>query len=346
MEPVITSAGPAGVDTLTMNANGSFTGMGEVAMKLLQSGFNVNSLRNNTVLRNRDWIEVDRALVEIARQRLVGIADLQAAGLTYPIANALGITRVEWEDVSDFGDAQMNMSGVEEDTNERVKFSLQALPLPIIHKGFNINIRALMASRNSGQPLDTTQVTLAGKIVAEKVESILFAGGGTFGSGQTIYGFSTFTPAYTSALTYNWALGTTTGEHRVLDLITIITALQASPNFSYGPYMVYMPHAWYMLLSEDYKANGDRTMLERLMLVTGVKGIRPSHNLTDHMVVVQYTRDVIDLVEGLQPTIVSWDSHGGMVAHFKIMTIMVPRFKHSQTSQQALAYVANGSTTP
>jgi len=337
----------ANVDVIQTNGSGGLRFNGSVAMRLLKSGFKASALRNNDVLKFRDWIDVDSAVVAVARQRLVGVQDLISRGLTYNVANAMGITRVEWETVSDFGDAQVNMSGVAEGINDRITYDLAALPLPIVHKDFQINIRALQASRNSGQPLDTTQVSLATRIVVERIEQMLFDGGGTYGTGQTIYGYKTAPNAYTTALTYNWNDPAVTGEHRVDDVLKVIAGLQA--KHMYGPYLIYIPLAWYTLLGDDYKANGDRTMLERLKAIPGISDIKPSENLsatTGPLVMVQLTNDVVDMVNGIQPMAVSWPSHGGFVENFKILAIMVPRFKVDQALQSGVARPANGVTTP
>lgn len=334
----------AQVETLTVGEGGSLQASGSVAMRMMQVGFKASALRTNDVLKNRDWIDVDNAVVQVARQRLVAVADLLNNGLRYPVANALGITRVEWERVSDMGTADVNMSGVAKSDSDRVLYDLVGVPLPIVHKDFNINIRALMASRNAGQPLDTTQVALATKIVTEKLEDIVFNGAGTFGAGQTVYGYLTAPNAYTTALTYDWSNAATTGVHKLSDLLNIIDGLQ-SKNMS-GPYMVYMPLAWHINLLEDYAANYPLSQLARLKQIPGIIDIKPSQNLTDKLVVVQFTQDVVDMIEGMQPTAVSWESPGGFVVNFKVMAIMVPRMKSSYTSQSGIAHCANGATTP
>src|SRR4249919_2211090 len=89
------------------NGQGGVSARGDVATRMMQSGFNVNSLRpslpdddesaglrSNATLRNREWILFDTAVINIARRRLVGVADLISHGLTYPVADALGVTRI------------------------------------------------------------------------------------------------------------------------------------------------------------------------------------------------------------------------------------------------------------
>ena len=323
------------VDIVTNNGNG-FAGSGLVAQRLLESGFNVNALRTNDVLRKDEWINFDNAVVSIARQRLIGVADLMGAGLSYPVANALGITRVEWETISDMEPAEINMSGVTEGRSDRVNFELQGVPLPIVHKDFNINIRALNASRNGGSPLDTTQAELAGKLVAEKIETMLFDGYASIKmQNSTIYGYTTFTNRNTGTVD-DWSNSATDGNDMLTDVLEILNDLNAANM--YGPFVFYVPLNWYVRLGDDFKANSDKTILQRLKEVPLVQDIRPSQNLTNEVVAVQMTRDVIDMIDGFQPTTIMWESHGGMVFNFKVMSIMVPRIKATQSGQCGIAH--------
>lgn len=323
-------------DFLANDGRGSISGQGGLAQKLLANGMNPHALRTNDVLYNRDWIAVDRAIIAVARQRLVAIGDLFAAGCTYDLPNALGVTRLEWERISDFGVAESNMSGVTEGLSNRVNFDLNYVPIPITHKDFNINIRALEASRRNGHALDTTQVQLATRIVAENLEAQLFTGGLNVGTQGQVYGYLTAPNAHTSTLAYDWGLAATTGENIVSDFITILTALYADNMF--GPYMVYVPNAWFIRFGDDFKANGDRTILERLKAIPAIRDIKPTSNLTDKVVFVQMTPDVVDIVNGIQPMAIQWESHGGMVMNFKVMAILVPRMKSTYSSQSGIAH--------
>ncbi len=322
------------------SSGGDFRASGSTAMRLLQSGFNVNSLRTNDVLRKDEWELFDETVVEVARQRLVGVADLLQKGLRLPVANALGTTRVEWETVSDMDPAEVNMAGVTEGQKDRIEYNLTGVPLPIIHKDFSINIRALEASRTLGQALDTTQASLAARLVSEKTEEILFNGfPGITMQNSTIQGYTTALNRNTGSIT-DWSLGGTSGETIVTETLAIILALQ-SDNM-YGPYMLYVPIDYFNKLLEDFKANSDKSILKRLMEIPDLEGIKISRNLssgaTGEVIMVQMTRDVVDMVDGMQPTTIQWETNGGMKLHFKVMSIMVPRFKSDANSQSGIAH--------
>jgi uncharacterized linocin/CFP29 family protein len=324
---------------------GNFGQGGTIAQRLLKSGFQVNSLRTLDVLQKDEWIHFDNTVVEVARQRLNGTQDLLSRGLSLPLTNALGTTIVQWEKVSDMTPAQVSMSGVTADDNDRVTYDLDSLPIPIIHKGFNINIRALEASRRRGESLDTTQAALASRIVSDKIESILFLGSTVKVGGFSIYGYTTAPNRNTGSLSGNWATvnnGTVTGTMIVNDVLSMIQA--SYDQHMYGPFVLYVPLDYYVAMSEDFKAESDRTILERVKAIPGITDIKPAEQLTGgasgKVVLAQLTRDVVDMVNGMSPTVVQWESHGGFVMHFKVFAIMVPRFKSDEQSQSGITVFA------
>ena len=319
-------------DVLT---NGGSSGHGDVAQRLAANGMNVNALRTNAVLRKDEWIQYDTAVVEVARERLAAVGDLVSRNLTLNIQNALGTTVVQWENVSDMDPADVSMSGVTQGERDRVEFSLQSVPLPIIHKDFEINLRALEASRRLGETLDTTQAALASRLVSERIENILFNGANITVTNSTIYGYTTHPARNTGAVSAAWA--TATGEQIVSDIVSMMSDLAA--DNMYGPYALYVPTAVYAHFADDYKTNSDRTILERILAIPEIEVVRGTSNLTgSNVVLVQLTRDVVDVVDGIQPMPVQWESQGGFVVHFKVLAIMIPRVKADAKGQCGIAH--------
>ena len=117
--------------------------------------------------------------------------------------------------------------------------------------------------------------------------------------------------------------------------------VQASLNdHMYGPYVLYVPIDYYNKLADDYKTNSDRTILERVLAIPQITNVRPTENLpggaSGKVVLVQMTRDVIDMVDGIQPMPIMWDSNGGMTINFKVMAIMVPRIKSDHLGRSGI----------
>lgn len=323
----------AAVDVLTLSSSG-LTGMGSVANKLLANGLNINALRTNDILRKEEWLVYDRTVIDVARAQLVGVADLLTAGLRLDLPNAFGTTVVQWEKMSDMTGAQVDMHGLTDGEKDRLEFSLENVPVPITHKEFSINIRALAASRNGGMPLDTTQAAVATRRVSDSLEGTLFAGASVKAGGGQIYGYTTFPSRNVGSLTAAWSVAT--GAQILADFITIIAALAA--DNMYGPFRVYVPVAYYIHMLDDLKANSDKSILQRMQEIPGIAGIKATTQLTTGVVFVQMTSDVVDMVVGFQPVPVMWESNGGMVVNVKILAIMVPRLKADYDGRCGIAH--------
>ena len=217
-------------------------GNGWVAQRMLEKGFNAAALRTNTLLNKDEWIQFDQVVIDVARQRLNGVADVINAGLTFGLEDALGVTQVEWEVMSDMTAAQHSMDGITRGERDRVDFTLKNLPVYITHKDFGLSLRHLRASRRMGQPLDTTQAAIAARLVADKIESSLFNGPGITVGTSTAYGY--LNHPNINAITYSgtgelWDAPGKTGQEIMDDVMSMINALHAD-NF-FGPYNLYVP---------------------------------------------------------------------------------------------------------
>lgn len=323
------------VDSIMTLGNGSTKGNGMVAQALLSGDFNVNALRTHDVLRKDEWKLYDREVVEIAKARLVGVGELMRRGLVYNLPNALGVTRLEWENTTDLTPAAVTMSGIQRSQEDLLEFSMTGMPIPIIHKDFSLNIRHLQASRRSGTPLDTTMAAKATRVVAEKIESILWNGYTGLGSNNVIQGLTNATYRNTDSVTASWV--TTSGANIVADVLEMIGRAQG--DHMYGPYVLFVPIAVHTHMGDDYKAESDKSILSRVMEIAGIDAVVPTAELSGtNVVLVQLTPDVIQMVNGIQPTLVQWDSHGGMVFNFKVLAIMVPRVRNDSENQSGIVH--------
>lgn len=325
------------------------TGGGAWATRMLKKAFqegramNSACLRTLDTLRHEEWKFFDQALVEEALIRLVGVADLEAAGLVKTVPNALGKTVFGWEQVTYMDPAIVSMDGRAKSTNDKQEFSLNQNPLPITHKDFFLNLRQLEASRNQGESLDTTQVRTAGRVVAEQAEKMLFQGGPTFG-GLATYGYMTH-PNRITSVTYDggkfWNDTTKSGASYLKDLLNAITALQA--NRMYGPYWVYISTDAGVVIDNDYNAGtaNIQSIRERLSKVEGVKAIRVADQLPTHQViVVQATQDVVCWVKGESLQTVQWDEAGGFDLNFKAWQIAVPLIRADAQGRSGVCHIS------
>ena len=337
---------------------------GSVGQRLVANGMNVNTLRPwigedgkmyvtanvggkpiavpiaNATLRKDEWKQYDAAILEAAQQRLIGVADLMAKGLTFNISNGLGTTVMEYEDQSDVEDAQISMDGTTRGLNDRPEFDLNYLPLPITHADFQLNIRQLNASRTIGSPLDTTIAALKARKIAEMIENTLFNGASTYTyGGGTIYGYTDFPHRNTIALSENWDAAGKTGEE-ILDDVLAMKQASIDDRY-YGPWMLYVPTAYETPLDDDFKANSDITVRERILKIEGIQGVKVVDKLTaNNVVLVQMTSDVVRMVIGLPITNVEWQTEGGMIFRYKIMTIQVPQLRADQNDRTGIVHLS------
>lgn len=332
---------------------------GTVAQKLQACGMSANALRpwigddnrsyinvngaatpvmNAATLRKDEWKHYDTAVIQAAQERLVGIADLESRGLVYNIGNGLGKTVLEYEDLSDFTAAELSMDGVTRSKGDRPVYGIKYLPLPIISKDFTINARVLAASRTTGDPLDVTSAQLAARVVAEKAESLLFTGASSYAfGGGTLYGLTDFPQRNTGSLSVHWDHSAATGATVVADVLAMKQALIA--DGFYGPYMLYVPTGYDTLLDEDYTTGYPKTIRARIKEIDGIQDVKVADKLTaDNVILVQMTSDVIRVVNGMPVQTVEWNSEGGMVHHFKVMTIKVPQIRADQNNKCGVAH--------
>jgi len=365
-------------------ANGS--GMGEVASKLLSQGLSVHKMRpffdvdpktgnvgayinvfkggdpkkienyttqpvTNATLRRDEWKQLDDAVMEVSRQRLGGVQDLIDKGLTYNLGNGgMGTTVLEWHDVSDAMEADLTMDGVTRSKGDRPVFQYNYLPIPIIHVDYEINARALSASRNMGNPLDTIGAERAARRILEKMEDMLFTNV-TYSYGEkdsrsrnTIYSYVNHPDrvqvTFAAVPGAHWNDSGTTGA----DIVECVLALkqESMNNLHYGPWMLYIPSAYETAIDKDYDATTPGTTIrERILKIAGISGIKVIDRMpADNILLVQMTSDTVRLVRGIGLTNVEWATEGGMVTKYKVMTIQVPQIRSDYNGKCGIVHLA------
>lgn len=306
---------------------------GSSAQKLLAANMDPAVLRSNRLLRKDEWIALDEAIVRVTETRLRAIADLRSAGLVRPLGG-LGTLLDQFEKVSNVDPAEQSMSGTTRATKDLPEYSLASVPIPITFKDFDINIRMLEASRNRGAPADTVAGEMSARRVAEKLDDMVFNGSSVVVDGNNVYGYTTHPDRITGNLSDGWQDGGT--EDPLQDVLDIITALEAKDY--YGPFVVYVPVDYNAKLREDQKAESDKTLRQRILEIDAIQDIRSTSDLSDEVVVIQMTRDVVDLSVAQDIVTVEWDHMGGLVQSFKVMAAMAPRVKDTAEDDCGVAH--------
>ena len=339
---------------------------GNVAVTLMNNGFDVNGLRpwigkddrhyvaqydrnaekiisvpvhNATAtLRKDEWKILDEAIIMTAKERLSLVGDLRASGLTYTIPNGMGKTVLETETVSDITEARVSMDPAAQSDQDRPEYELTNLPLPVIHKDFYFNARQVATSRDKGAAIDTTTAELAARRVAEEAEKLALgiSSSYTYGGG-TIYGLTNYPDRLTATITDPASSGWTP-EDTVADVLAM--KQQSIAAFHYGPWKLYTSTNWEQYLDRDYSAQkGDNTLRDRLKSINNIQDVRQADFLTGtQMILVQQTRDVIREVIGMDITTVQWSTMGGMQLHFKVMAILVPQLRSDHNGNTGIVH--------
>lgn len=294
----------------------------------------------NATLRKDEWKELDTAIIEAAKTRLVGVADLYAAGLVKRLSNGLGKTVLEYEDLSEFTAAHMDMDALAEGQKDRPKYTIKYLPLPITHKAFGFNARILAASRTSGESVDVTSGQQAARVVGELVEDTLFNGASsfTFGGG-TLYGYTDHPRRNTVTLSVNWDDSAKTGEN-ILD--DVRSMKQASIDARhYGPWNLYIPTGYETTIDDDFKSESDKTIRKRILEIGNIQSVKVIDALSANTVVlVEMRQETVRIVEGLPLTTVEWEINGGLGTEYKVMTIMVPQIRADQNNRSGVVVLS------
>ena len=301
----------------------------------LNSGMNINSLRTNSLLRKDEWELLDQRVVEIAANVLNGIADLRAAGLTVPLGG-LGVLVSQYETVSDMTDASVNMAAETDDEEDRINYTLIGVPVPISSKSFRIDIRSLSASRMHGGLLDTTHVDTATRKVAEMLEYILFQGSTIVQRGQVVYGYVNHPNRNTISGGADWGTAT-----NIIPNVTAMIGGLITDNM-YGPYKLYL-HPDQFVQTLAMNANTAVPIIRSLEQMPGMGpgSIKPTNYVTAGQgVLVEMSRDVVDLAVGQEILPVEWDTKGGLVTRWKVLGALVPRVKADAGGRSGIAHIS------
>lgn len=351
----------------TVSADAFYQGKayGSVASRLLANGMDVRALRpyigndgrayttltvngkavamplttNAATLRKDEWVEYDKTVIKTVRDRLVGVNDLVQRGLTYTIGNGMGTTVLQYEDMNDPGTAHVSMDGATRGENDRPEYVMNYLPLPITHSDFQLNARVLAASRNGSMPLDTTNSESAARRVAEKLEDMLFTATTFTYGGGTIYSYLNHPHINPVTLGTHWDSSSKSGANILTDVEGMMEA-SIEAGF-YGPWVLYVPKGYQVVLGQDYTTGYPKTIRQRLLELENLEAIKIADRLTAHKVVlVQMTADVVRMVIGMGITPVEWETEGGMIIRMKVMTIQVPQIRSDQNGNCGVTVLA------
>lgn len=305
----------------------------------------------NTVLRDRDWMAIDKKVQDVALPAARLIRDYRSAGLTYDYGFGMGKSILMTERQTDIGRAQLSMSPTVRTPNERRELDKVFLPLPLSHKEFFYDIREIREFQSGQSRLDLSHAADAARVVVEECERLFL---GTLPAyrfaGAYAYGLTNFPQRLTATLTcpldtegdptVGW-----TGKVLVSEIMGMCA--QSRNNYWRGPWKLYYSPAWDEVLDADYSdTKGENTLRERILKIKGLQSMEALEffgNDTWKMVLVMQDERVARLVMGMDVTTIQYEVMGGMEVHFKVMAIMVPQLRCDIEGKTG---VVDGSATP
>lgn len=310
-------------------------GAGNVIQKLQANNFDIGkALRTNATLPRDAWESIDQTVIEVAGQRLNGIADLQSRGLVRNL-DGIGFMYDTWQTMSDSHPAEQSMSGLTQGAQNTADFGETTIPLPITHVDFQIPLRKLIAMKQRGTPLDLTMVAQATRKVVEKLEDTLFNGSTVVAAGNSLLGYMNYTDA--NAITSCTGAWTGTIANCEKDLALLMAELGNDRH--HGPYILYVHTDEYNDLQQRDSNAGGITYLDILKNKAGIADVKPTDALGAlKLCLVEMTRETVDITVALDIQVVEWETYGGMQSNFKVMACMAPRIKSDYDGRCGVTY--------
>lgn len=299
-------------------------------------------IANQSTLEEDEWRTLSDAMVQAYQAELVGVNDLMNAGLTRSLSLA---TKVDlWQDLSEFTAAEVSMDGEVDSEEDRPVYSLNGVPIPIVHKQFRVSDRDLQSSRRMGNDLQTDGVAAATRVVSEMLEQILFSGWdptvrGDDGDTFTLYGYTNHPDRNQPSLSGSWA--STPGNIRD-DIVALLDALDQDNRTGGGFWLYLHPDEWRTFRSAvDPDGDGNLTVRRRIMeeFDQEISAVRRAEYLPDgNAVLVDPRADVVQLAVAEDVQMIEWQSLSGMTDHFKVMAAMAPEIRSDQSGRSGVAH--------
>lgn len=289
-----------------------------------------------TLLPTRAEVVIDDLLISVGTNRLQFVAEMIREGLTTPLPNAMGVPFLEtWMESNESGAIRtMDPEARTEDTSSLILAGM--IPVYITKNSWSYGIRQLAQARRIGMPIDTRSAEQKIRSINEAIEDAAVNGpttrdGSAFVvNGSPSYGLLTAPNANTQVLTATSWSGTTPVGATVMAQINEMFA-KLTADFKRGPYTLFVPTAVDQALNIDFKANGNDSIRARIQQMNA--GGRPLRIVlvdtlpSTKVVLAQMTKDVMDLVDGIRPTVIPYTSATGLTFRNICLAIQIPRFR-------------------
>jgi len=258
---------------------------------------------------------LDNRVVETVRPLLVG----RKLFPVFRLPNA-GIKTVRGWKETDMSQATIDMNG-QIDAFDRIELAEFDINVPVISKGFRLNWRDILASRNGGIPIDARSVENASRQCSEEEDKLLLTGEYTGWPALGILGL-VGSAGNTEASAGAWP------ANSLVDISDAIAELEADGHL--GPYALVLRSEWYGTLRQLI-ANTAVFYLEKVkeLVTAGIfvsDSLFTTAGLTTSALVVEPSQENFELVIGQDMN--TWTVQDeNMNIKGKVYEVVAPRIK-------------------
>lgn len=283
---------------------------------------------NETGLRDDEWESVDEELVSVAQERLSIVDVALELGLTRNIS--LGTLTDTWENVSEFGDADVSMSAEAPPSEDGIQYGGNGVPVPVVKKGMRVGRRQLLASRERGQELPVDGVTAATRTVTERLENLFAYGWDRDVDGFSLPGFMNHPEVDGVTVPGAWDSDASNVRPTIKNLIS---ALDVDNNYGPGEtgYVLHLgPKANRVIAdSIDPDGTGDLNLRQRIQNdFTEISRIERTAALDPgDAFLYKPTTETFKVGMAADLQTLEWESGSGMTSHVNVMAAMAPEIR-------------------
>lgn len=296
---------------------------------------------------------IDRGVTEVALERLNVVRWMQSNGLTTPLPDWLGHVNIKWQKrTRGGGNPQFGMLPDITVRREDWKPSLEydQLPVYIITEHFTIHPRLfaewqLAVSRGQvDAPLDVTMVNDATRRMNEAVELATIEGPPIQVNGVTVPGLLDAPNTYEYTGNESWLLKD--GPEIYTEVKKMMQKSRDKRHF--GPWALVISSDVGDHLDDDYVTTmaNTKTIRSRLMEIEGLEEIVTADMMpTDSAVLVEKSKTNLDLLVGLQPTVLSWLEGPPMIAirRYIMIACVILRMREDAEGQGGIVVGRTGA---
>jgi len=316
------------------------------------------AIRAYTPLMRDEQIRFDTAVVKTFQERIRVTRRLIELGLVDRIDNPFRVSEVEYSSEDDgIGvGIRRSMSPIPRADYELPALTPNRVPIYFTSGRFQLDLRSLETSRNKGMPLDTTIAIRKSRAIALNIEDAVINGPDMQVSGYATHGFLDAPGLQTVTTALGWQDPNKTGA-MILQDITDAMAL-AEAKQAYGPYDLVLSTAWYSALRGDFKAFGERTILDRIRgleaggdnLYIYVADKVPFDTAILYPRAIENVRLFIGNLGGARApeqqempqnqitpiSLFPWDTDGGFTKNWLVTAVVIPNMRTTGTGQSGI----------